>query len=85
MTPWEGTVNSSEPCGSLPVTTIHVSASYCEHHMAWSATTMTCRQAAEDDIRVVASATVRFGPFDNEADVRGWCVRALLAMEDLAP
>jgi hypothetical protein len=76
---------STEPCGSLPVATIDVSATYCVVHQAWSAISMTTRQTADDDICVEASAKMSFGPFDDEDEVRAWMLRALLAMEDVKP
>ncbi len=65
---------STEPCGSLPVTGINLSVSYCHHHMAWSAVTTTHHQTTDADVMVLHSATATFGPFDSWADVRDWCV-----------
>jgi hypothetical protein len=34
---------------------------------------------------VTASASMSFGPFDTEDDVKAWMLRALLGMDDLLP
>ena len=76
---------TSEPCGSLPVTTIHVGAHYCHHHMAWTADWFAYRQDEGEDPERIDGGIMRFGPFDTEDEVRAWMLRALLAMEDLTP
>lgn len=63
---------STEPCGSLPVTTWDVSVSYCEVHMAWFARTATWLQTSEEDIELLHRQAVTFGPFDSWADVSAW-------------
>ncbi len=76
---------SSEPCGSLPVTGINLSAHYCVHHQAWSTSVQTWRQHDGGDVELTHSASTSFGPFDQEDEVRAWLLRALLAMDDLLP
>ncbi len=76
---------SSEPCGSLPVSGINVSAFYCHAHGAWSAHVITHYQAGGDDLEVLHQQSMRFGPFDSEDEVRAWMLRAVLAMDDLTP
>jgi hypothetical protein len=83
--PWEPVMLSSEPCGSLPVVTFSVSAHYCEHHMAWSCSWMAYREVDADRPERLGGATMRFGPFDREDEVRAWMLRAVLAMDDLTP
>ncbi len=63
---------STEPCGSLPVTTWSAMASYCHHHMAWHASVATCHQTAEDKIHVIHRREATFGPFDAWEDVAAW-------------
>jgi hypothetical protein len=77
-------MSSSEPCGSLPVSGINVSAFFCHHHMAWSANVITHYQAGAEDTEVLHQAFMRFGPFDHEDEVRAWMLRAVLAMDDLS-
>jgi hypothetical protein len=74
-----------EPCGSLPVTGVNVSAHYCVHHQAWSTAVQTWRQHAGDEVEMTHSATMSFGPFDTEDEVRAWMLRSVLAMDDLLP
>ncbi len=76
---------STEPCGSLPVSGINVSAFYCHHHMAWSACVQTYTQQREGHLEEHTSESMRFGPFDSEDEVRAWMLRAVLAMDDLLP
>jgi hypothetical protein len=76
---------TTEPCGSLPTTGINVSAHYCVAHDAWSSHVQTWRHRAGDEVEVTHSQSMRFGPFDDEIEVRGWLLRALLAMDDLLP
>jgi hypothetical protein len=74
-----------EPCGSLPVTGINVSAHYCVHHQAWSTNVQTWRQVDGRDVELTHSQSMSFGPFDTEDEVRAWMLRAVLAMDDLLP
>jgi len=76
---------SIEPCGSLPVSSITIGAHYCHHHLAWSATASTWCQSSDEDVEVLHTARMAFGPFDDEDEVRAWMLRALLAMDDLLP
>jgi hypothetical protein len=78
-------MDQQHPCGSLPVSGISVSAFYCHHHQAWWATSMSHLQTSEFDLEVTASASMSFGPFDTEDDVKAWMLRALLGMDDLLP
>ena len=66
-----------EPCGSLPVTGIAVSAFYCHVHMAWHAIVSEHIQTAEDAMQSIRSEHMRFGPFDQAGEVKDWMVRAL--------
>jgi len=83
--PWEADVVSGEPCGSLPVSGITLSAHYCHHHMAWSAHVQTFRETTGGSPEVLHAESMRFGPFDEEYEVRAWMLRALLALEDVSP
>ena len=74
-----------EPCGSLPVSGINVSAHYCHHHQAWSTSVETWRQLDGERLELLHSAQMSFGPFDEEYEVRAWMLRALLALEDVSP
>jgi hypothetical protein len=76
---------STEPCGSLPVSGINVSAFYCYEHMAWSAHVIVHRHDGLEDITILHDQSMRFGPFDSEDEVRGWMLRAVLGMDDLLP
>jgi len=78
-------MRSSEPCGSLPVTGINVSAHYCVVHQAWSTSVQTWRELDGADLELLHSARMSFGPFDTEEDVRAWMLRAVMAMDDLLP
>jgi hypothetical protein len=77
-------MSSTEPCGSLPVSGINVSAFYCHHHLAWSANVVTHHQGGGDDVQVLHQQSMQFGPFDSEDDVRAWMLRAVLGMDDLS-
>ncbi len=74
-----------EPCGSLPVSGINVSAFYCHQHQAWSAATTSYRQDGSKAMTLIAQASISFGPFDSEDEVRAWMLRAVMAMDDLLP
>jgi hypothetical protein len=74
-----------EPCGSLPVSGINISAFYCHHHQAWSASVMSHHQTTEENVSLLESERMSFGPFDSEDEVRAWMLRAVLAMDDLLP
>ena len=78
-------MGSKEPCGSLPVAGIVLSAYYCCHHQAWSAGARTFRQTSEEELELLHEASMSFGPFDEEYEVRAWMLRALLAIEDVSP
>jgi hypothetical protein len=67
------------------VSGINVSAFYCHHHMAWSASVISHHQTAAEDVKITHSQAMSFGPFDSEDEVRGWMLRAVLAMDDLLP
>jgi hypothetical protein len=69
---------STEPCGSLPVTTWNVQASYCHHHEAWHASTSTTHQTSDAEVRVIHHRSATFGPFDAWDDVTEWVGRHLL-------
>jgi hypothetical protein len=63
---------SVEPCGSLPVTTVTVTAHYCEHHMAWTTNASIHRDTGVDDLQIVHSRHRTWGPFDYPSDVLNW-------------
>lgn len=63
---------STEPCGSLPVTSLHLMVTYCHHHMAWHATCSTAHQTSEDSIKLTHLRSCTFGPFDAWGDVTRW-------------
>jgi hypothetical protein len=67
------------------VSGINVSAFYCHHHQAWSASTSSYRQDGDKAMTLVGQASMSFGPFDSEDEVRAWMLRAVLAIEDLLP
>lgn len=69
-----------EPCGGLPITTLHVRLTWCHHHQAWSAGVERVDQDG-DDALLTAVATMGFGPFDRIADVAAWLRTSLDAME----
>ena len=74
-----------EPCGSLPVTGVAVSAFYCHVHMAWHAIVSEHIQTGEDDVQSIRSEHMRFGPFDQPAEVLAWMKRALDVSEIFLP
>jgi hypothetical protein len=67
-----GLAMSVEPCGSLPVTHLTVSAHYCRHHQAWSVNASIHTDTGTDDLHVVLSEHRTFGPFDHEDEVLAW-------------
>ena len=66
-----------EPCGSLPIVSVSVSAHYCEHHQAWSASAMSYTQTSDEEMTMLWSDRAAFGPFDDWRTVEEWCVRRL--------
>ncbi len=63
---------STEPCGSLPVTSLDLMISYCHHHMAWFAMIAYNHQSAGDNITTIGRDEMSFGPFDAWEDVAAW-------------
>jgi hypothetical protein len=70
--------DSREPCGSLPVTNLNASASYCHHHMAWHAIMMITHQSTNEEIKITHSERATFGPFDSWEDVEAWLIERML-------
>ncbi len=69
---------STEPCGSLPVTTWSAMVSYCHHHLAWHGTVSTAHQTSESEIALVHTGQITFGPFDSWEDVAAWIQEQVL-------
>ncbi len=68
---------SVEPCGSLPVTHLSVSAHWCEHHLAWSCNFHVARQTTDEDLEIRHMEHLAFGPFDSWDDVVDWIMSRL--------
>ncbi len=65
---------STEPCGSLPVVHLNVSAHFCEHHMAYSANVGIHRQVDGEQFETILERHATFGPFDSWSDVAEWLI-----------
>jgi hypothetical protein len=76
---------SEEPCGSLPVSGIVVSAHYCHLHFAWCAYVTEHLETGEHDLEVLRQESIRFGPFDTREEVLAWMVRALSVSDVFLP
>lgn len=70
----------NHPCGSLPVSGVHVSVWYCHHHLAWWATVSSTHQSAQEPIER-AGFEMEWGPFDTFEDVTSWIADRLRQVE----
>ncbi len=68
----------------LPISTLSVSLHFCEACSTYEGRVDVHRQADGDDIEMLYSETITFGPFDSWQDVTTWIARCL-PPDGLAP
>jgi hypothetical protein len=56
-------------CGSIPLTTVSLRATYCHHHQAWEMAWSMYSEDGERLVEHVPYTEVSFGPFDDLTDV----------------
>lgn len=64
------------PCGSVPVSGVHLSVWRCHEHGALWASVWCVTQRGDEDIETHTDASCCFGPFDGAADVESWLLAA---------